>query len=299
MVVDGRDEVTIDTLNRIGDDRLKVLVPTRRLGNAAARNFGIDAACGAWIALLDDDDRWLPKKLALQLSAAERSRYRLPIISCRLNARSETQSFVWPRRYPDVDQPLSEYLFCRRRPTTGEGLVQTSTVMAPTELFRRVPFQAGLRRYVDLDWLLRADVLDEVGIEFVPAREPLVVWRIEAKRGRVTNQAGWRWDLAWIRRRRSLVTPRAYAAFLLTLASTRAARDRSRSGLLVLLREALRVGRPGWAEIVYHAGNFGLSTAMRARLAAALAHRTPRRLPRHEAVAEPGRGLRTYPRTGV
>ena len=39
----------------------------------AARNYGIEHAKGEWIALLDDDDWWLPTKLERQVEAARRS----------------------------------------------------------------------------------------------------------------------------------------------------------------------------------------------------------------------------------
>lgn len=273
VVVDGEeDDGTAEALATLADPRLVVLRPGRQVGNAAARNLGIAEARAPWIALLDDDDLWMPDKLERQLATAQASAARFPVVSCRLLARTETAEFVWPRRLPGPHQTrghgIAGYMLCRRRPTTGDGVVQTSTLLAPVELFRLCPFDEGCRRLVDVDWLLRAAQVEGVALAFAAPDHPMAVWRID-ERPRVSLTGGWREDVEWMRARRHLVPARAYGGFMLTLPSIRAARERDPRAFAALLREAFRGGaRPGWAEVAFHLGNFALGPAMRRRLAA-------------------------------
>ena len=54
-----------------GDDRVRVIAAPRNGGPAATRNLALDAARGAWIAVVDSDDLIHPERLARLISAAE------------------------------------------------------------------------------------------------------------------------------------------------------------------------------------------------------------------------------------
>ena len=70
VVDDGSGDRTSELLAALGDERVRVVRHDRPLGVARARNAGIWAARGAWIAFLDDDDLWSPRKLRRQIDAA-------------------------------------------------------------------------------------------------------------------------------------------------------------------------------------------------------------------------------------
>ncbi|MFI7212986.1 glycosyltransferase family 2 protein [Micromonospora maritima] len=53
------------------DPRIRVITNSRTPGLAGARNTGILAAQGELVAFCDDDDEWLPGKLAAQVAALE------------------------------------------------------------------------------------------------------------------------------------------------------------------------------------------------------------------------------------
>lgn len=59
------------------DARIVALRMPRNGGVSAARNLGIDAARGQFMAFLDSDDRWHPRKLEIQLASMKRQGARL------------------------------------------------------------------------------------------------------------------------------------------------------------------------------------------------------------------------------
>lgn len=61
-------QVIQDYLNRVEDNRIRLICQPKNKGAAHARNLGLLQAQGRYIAYLDADDLWEPKKLERELS---------------------------------------------------------------------------------------------------------------------------------------------------------------------------------------------------------------------------------------
>ncbi len=67
VVDDASKDNTVEIVESMKDSRIKLLRHKENKNGAAARNTGIRAAKGEYIAFLDDDDEWLPEKLMKQM----------------------------------------------------------------------------------------------------------------------------------------------------------------------------------------------------------------------------------------
>ncbi len=157
------------SLERDGvDGRVIVTSNVRTPGLAGARNSGIDKASGSWIAFCDDDDEWLPGKLAAQFAA----------LAANPAARAACTGVLI--RYGDVDTPripdptqVNHAGFIRDRMTEvhpSSWLVETAThVERIGPVDEEIPGGYG----EDYDLLLRTAAVTDIAV----APEPLVrVW---------------------------------------------------------------------------------------------------------------------------
>jgi glycosyltransferase involved in cell wall biosynthesis len=238
VVVDGPDPETTQSLSDIADHRLRFIQNSQSLGSAEARNIGIKSARGDWVAFLDDDDEWVKDKLELQLAVAGSVRHDV-IVSCLSYVVTPLQRYIWPRRVYDNASPLDEYLFDRRTFFGGDVMLQCSSLLMSRQLGLELMFRP---EHDDWDMLLRA--VNTKGVKIVSVETPLVMHHTEDGRDSLGANFDWKKSLLWADNNRSLISPRAYAGFCLTIISPQAAKARDYSAFFVLLNRALRYGYP-------------------------------------------------------
>ena len=238
VVLDGPDDTTEAQLRATPDDRLRLLVLNAQSGAGAARNAAAATARGEWVAFLDDDDEWMPDKLACQIAAAAG---RAILVTCRSVVHTPAGQEVWPRTLYDNRIPVDDYLFDRRSPFRGDGHFGTSTLFMATTLFARTRFSTD-RQNEDTTLLLR--VTKQAGAVIVMLPQALVVLHKMEPRDSLGGRFDWREMLAWLDGMGALITARAYSGFCLIYLGSQAARRGELRAFPILLGRAFRRGRP-------------------------------------------------------
>ena len=139
-------------------------------GAAVARNAGLLAACGEFVAFLDADDTWLPAFLEKQFALLKQNNADLVFADALLFGDSPLAG----RTFMQVEPP--------RGNVTPENLLSVKvTVLTSTVLARKTPilevglFDVSLRRGQDFDLWLR---LAKAGARFAYQNEVLAHHRI-------------------------------------------------------------------------------------------------------------------------
>jgi glycosyltransferase involved in cell wall biosynthesis len=148
VVDDGSDDDTANVVASIDDPRVRLVRHDHPRGVSAARNSGIAAARGRWLALLDDDDVWAPDKLTSQLAAARQDK-RAWVYTGDVSVDGELQvtGGAPPHTPPQVMEAL------RRHNAVPAG---ASNVVATADLFSRAGrFDPDLHNNEDWDMWLR------------------------------------------------------------------------------------------------------------------------------------------------
>ena len=88
---DNTDEIIKPYLE---DGRIKYLKNEKNSGAAVSRNYALREAKGKWIAFLDSDDTWEPKKLELQLEFMKSNGYEFTYTDYRIQLNGVWEPYI-------------------------------------------------------------------------------------------------------------------------------------------------------------------------------------------------------------
>ena len=143
-------------------------------GVNAARNTGIEAGNGAYVAFLDDDDRWVAEKVERHVEAFAAADDDVGVVYSGMKAIREDGESEEPP--PRVDGDLTKALLCRN--VVGS----MSVVVVRADVAESVPFDEEFEAWADLEWFVRVSL----EAAFVRLPEPLVVYEFTSH-GRLSD----------------------------------------------------------------------------------------------------------------
>lgn len=149
VVDDGSSDGTETLVRNYGAASVRYIRHSHNRGLPAGRNTGIDAAEGEYVAFLDDDDMWLPSKIAKQIHAIG-SRDAI-LCAASINGR-------YQRRYHKPFVSLRELRRGNRFPP--------SSLLARRRVLKELRFDETLRIGEDWDALIR--LAERQPIVFLP-----------------------------------------------------------------------------------------------------------------------------------
>lgn len=147
IVDDGSTDDTRDVVAGFRDPRVRYVARERNGGVAAARNTGVRAASGTYLAFQDSDDEWLLDKLTLQLRALQEAGPDYGMCVCGLLRYGG----AWIRRYPLRGPEVS------RADILSEPIAYTQTWLVRRDALAAASdgFDETLRIWDDWELLMR------------------------------------------------------------------------------------------------------------------------------------------------
>lgn len=167
VVDDGSTDDTAEVLARFaGDSRVRAIVQENQ-GQPRAKNAGVRACRGDYVAFCDADDYWLPHKLTAQLPLFEQNPrvgvVYSPITKLLVDGTMHAQA---GRKFYRGD--VLERMFLRNLVPFGTAVVRRECLVATNGFDESVP--------MGIDWALWLRIGVDWEFDFVP--EPTYVYRI-------------------------------------------------------------------------------------------------------------------------
>ena len=161
VVDDASSDNTPEVVEGIKDGRIQYVRLKKNSGGPVARNTGIKRARGRFIALLDDDDEWLPNRLELQIEKFESLEKDVGVVYGGFYYVSQDTGEILGKRLPRYRGDVYAYFL-------KENFVGSPTLLIRRECFKKAGlFDPKLKSSQDWDMWLR--IAKYYKFDYVPA----------------------------------------------------------------------------------------------------------------------------------
>ena len=157
------DDGSTDTTFSLVKNQVSVAIQQENAGVAAARNVGIAKATGGYLAFIDADDKWDPRKLEIQIAYME---------------EHPEVSYTFTNHIRFLDDTLDTFPEWSREEGQNKeltGYIPSSLVVRRNDFDKIGPFNESFRNGEDTEWFLRAR---DLGFTMAVIPENLLLKRI-------------------------------------------------------------------------------------------------------------------------
>ncbi|WP_308687319.1 glycosyltransferase family 2 protein [uncultured Treponema sp.] len=162
VVDDCSTDDTISVLEQISDKRLKIIRHSENKGQNAARNTGIKASTGEYIAHHDSDDIWHLNKLEIQMSKIRE--FSADVLCCQTAVNDEdTHKYL----YNHPNEKLVKEGFVSYKQLLKYNCTTSQTIIGKAECFKDVLFDEKQPRFTD--WALSLDLIKKYKLYYQQA----------------------------------------------------------------------------------------------------------------------------------
>jgi teichuronic acid biosynthesis glycosyltransferase TuaG len=179
---DGSDDRTSETIIAMNDSRIKVIELVYSGNIAALRNIAVSKGKGEWLAFLDSDDIWMPRKLEIQLFFLLREKKRWGYGGYEL-MNNEMQ--VIPAKAGKY-RPISGWIV--KDVLSTEASVNIGTLMVERTLFEKV---GGFNISTELLYREDYELVIRLSLQSEALAVPELLMRVREHSGRATNVIGY------------------------------------------------------------------------------------------------------------
>jgi len=181
LVDDGCVDNTIKLVNTFSDPRIRLIKQSNR-GLSGARNTGIDAARGLYVALLDADDYWAPEKLTKHVQHLN-DNPNVGISYCPSLFVSEEGDLLGIGQFPKLKNISKQEVFCRNPIGNGSAPVIRRSLLSEIgrfgvkkDKYRSIYFDENLKQSEDIELWTRIALTTKW--QFAGLETPLTYYRI-------------------------------------------------------------------------------------------------------------------------